>query len=171
MVRADAQRNIDALLTAAMTVFTTSGVDAPAKQIADLAGVGVGTVCRHFPQRSDLVVAVLRHEGDEQAALVARWLDAQPSAFRVFRTATSGEPDVDACPHGSFGPASSPGRDRRRGRLDRTPGEPARRHPPLDRPLARARPHGPTGFKLDDLSEWPRIPLTKETGSKHERLC
>jgi AcrR family transcriptional regulator len=63
-LRADAQRNIDALLEAAKTVFGTSGVDAPAKEIADLAGVGVGTVYRHFPQRSDLVVAVFQHEVD-----------------------------------------------------------------------------------------------------------
>ena len=39
-------------------------MDAPAKEIADLAGVGVGTVYRHFAQRSDLVVAVLQREID-----------------------------------------------------------------------------------------------------------
>ncbi|MGH3248440.1 MAG: TetR/AcrR family transcriptional regulator [Trebonia sp.] len=63
-LRADAQRNIDALLEAAKAVFGTSGVDAPAKEIADLAGVGVGTLYRHFPQRSDLVKAVLEREID-----------------------------------------------------------------------------------------------------------
>jgi AcrR family transcriptional regulator len=57
--RADARRNIDALIEAARTVFATAGVDAPAKQITDLAGVGVGTLYRHFPQRSDLVKAVV----------------------------------------------------------------------------------------------------------------
>jgi AcrR family transcriptional regulator len=46
-------------------VFTDSGVDAPAKEIADLAGVGVGTLYRHFPRRSDLIVAVMQHEIDE----------------------------------------------------------------------------------------------------------
>ena len=56
--RADARRNVDALLEAARTVFDTSGVDAPAKEITDRAGVGVGTLYRHFPQRSDLVKAV-----------------------------------------------------------------------------------------------------------------
>jgi AcrR family transcriptional regulator len=40
-------------------------VDAPAKEITDLAGVGVGTLYRHFPRRSDLIVAVLQHEIDE----------------------------------------------------------------------------------------------------------
>src|SRR5450755_2830279 len=63
--RADARRNVDALIEAARTVFATSGVDAPAKEITDLAGVGVGTLYRHFPRRSDLIVAVLQHEIDE----------------------------------------------------------------------------------------------------------
>jgi AcrR family transcriptional regulator len=63
-MRADAQRNIGSLLQAAKTVFTASGVDAPAKEIADEAGVGVGTLYRHFPQRSDLVKAVLQREID-----------------------------------------------------------------------------------------------------------
>jgi AcrR family transcriptional regulator len=63
-VRADAQRNSDALLQAAVTVFATSGVDAPVREIAEKASVGVGTVYRHFPQRSDLIVAVFRHEVD-----------------------------------------------------------------------------------------------------------
>jgi AcrR family transcriptional regulator len=57
--RADAQRNVDALLEAARSVFATSGVEAPAKEITDLAGVGVGTLYRHFPQRADLVKAVV----------------------------------------------------------------------------------------------------------------
>jgi AcrR family transcriptional regulator len=62
--RADAQRNLGALLEAAKTIFATSGVDAPAKAITDLAGVGVGTLYRHFPRRSDLVAAVLQREVD-----------------------------------------------------------------------------------------------------------
>lgn len=63
-VRADAQRNVDALLKAALEVFATTGVDAPVREIAEKAGVGVGTLYRHFPQRADLVAAVFRHEID-----------------------------------------------------------------------------------------------------------
>ena len=63
--RSDAQRNVVALVAAAKAVFAGSGVDAPAKEITDLAGVGVGTLYRHFPRRSDLIVAVLQHEIDE----------------------------------------------------------------------------------------------------------
>ena len=70
-MRADAQRNTEALLAAALAVFTTSGVDAPVREIADKAGVGVGTVYRHFPQRSDLVVAVFRHHVDACADAAA----------------------------------------------------------------------------------------------------
>jgi len=70
-LRADAQRNLDSLLEAAKAVFATSGVDAPAKEVADRAGVGVGTFYRHFPQRSDLVIAVLAHEIDDCADAAA----------------------------------------------------------------------------------------------------
>lgn len=63
-LRADAQRNLDTLLQAAKTVFASSGVDAPVREIAEAAGVGVGTVYRHFPQRADLVAAVFRREID-----------------------------------------------------------------------------------------------------------
>jgi AcrR family transcriptional regulator len=73
-VRADAQRNIDALLESAKAVFATSGVDAPVREIAEKAGVGIGTVYRHFPQRADLIAAVFRYEMDacaEAASLLA----------------------------------------------------------------------------------------------------
>jgi AcrR family transcriptional regulator len=53
-VRVDAQRGIDALLEAAKAVFATSGADAPVREIADKAGVGVGNFYRRFPRRSDV---------------------------------------------------------------------------------------------------------------------
>ena len=65
--RSDARRNVDALVEAAREVFASSGVDAPAKEITDRAGVGVGTLYRHFPQRSDLVKAVVESGIDEVA--------------------------------------------------------------------------------------------------------
>lgn len=63
-MRADARRNIDTLLEAAKAVFVASGVDAPVREIAEKAGVGIGTIYRHFPQRSDLIVGVFRREVD-----------------------------------------------------------------------------------------------------------
>jgi AcrR family transcriptional regulator len=77
-VRADAQRNMDALLEAAMAVFATSGVGAPVRQVAAKAGVGLGTVYRHFPQRSALIAAVFRHEIDACA-------DAAPVLAAAYR--------------------------------------------------------------------------------------
>ncbi|MET8040348.1 helix-turn-helix domain-containing protein [Micromonospora sp. NPDC005215] len=60
--RADARRNEATLLDAAASAFVTSGVDAPVRDIAARAGVGVGTIYRHFPTRADLIVAVYRHQ-------------------------------------------------------------------------------------------------------------
>jgi AcrR family transcriptional regulator len=60
--RADARRNEQALLQAAAAVFVASGVDAPVREIAARAGVGMGTIYRHFPTRADLIVAVYRHQ-------------------------------------------------------------------------------------------------------------
>ena len=65
--RADAQRNQQALLDAAAVVFVRAGVDAPVRDIAAEAGVGMGTIYRHFPTRADLVVAVFRHQLDALA--------------------------------------------------------------------------------------------------------
>ena len=60
--RADAARNQEKLLAAAARVFVTSGVDAPVRRIAAEAGVGMGTIYRHFPTRADLIIAVYRHQ-------------------------------------------------------------------------------------------------------------
>lgn len=60
--RADARRNQQTLLDAAAAAFVASGVDVPVRDIAAAAGVGVGTIYRHFPTRADLIVAVYRHQ-------------------------------------------------------------------------------------------------------------
>lgn len=70
-LRADAQRNEDAVLDAAKQVFAEIGVDAPVREIASRAGVGVGTLYRRFPNRSDLIAAVFRRELDSCAAAAA----------------------------------------------------------------------------------------------------
>ena len=114
-LRADAQRNIGSLLEAAKAVFGISGVDAPAKEIADLAGVGVGTLYRHFPRRSDLVKAVLQREIDacadaapalaaahQPGVALAKWLHRYTEFLATKRglaTALhSGDPAFDALP-------------------------------------------------------------------------
>jgi AcrR family transcriptional regulator len=87
--RADARRNEKVLLEAAAAVFVTAGVEAPVRDIAARAGVGVGTVYRHFPARADLVVAVYQHQVEACAqagpaclasaatpyAALAQWID------------------------------------------------------------------------------------------------
>jgi AcrR family transcriptional regulator len=66
--RADAVRNTEAVLEAAKAAFAESGVDASMRDIAARAGVGVGTIYRNYPQRSDLIIAVFRRELDATAA-------------------------------------------------------------------------------------------------------
>jgi AcrR family transcriptional regulator len=88
-MRADARRNNERLITAAREVFAKYGGDASMEAIAREAGVGVGTLYRHFPKRIDIVEAVYRADVDHLVetadmavtelepwpALVA-WLDA-----------------------------------------------------------------------------------------------
>lgn len=64
MPRADAQRNVDALLAAAKEEFAAGGVDVSVRAIAARAGVGTATLYRHFPTRADLISAVFRREID-----------------------------------------------------------------------------------------------------------
>ncbi|WP_327064846.1 TetR/AcrR family transcriptional regulator [Kitasatospora sp. NBC_01302] len=77
--RKDAQRNRQALLEAAAAVFVTSGVEAPVRDIAARAGVGMGTIYRHFPTRADLVIAVYRHQVDACAEAGPALLAAGPT--------------------------------------------------------------------------------------------
>jgi AcrR family transcriptional regulator len=58
-LRRDAQRNRDALLAAARQLFCDHGLEAPLEEVARQAGVGIGTLYRHFPSRVDLLDAVL----------------------------------------------------------------------------------------------------------------
>lgn len=83
--RADAVRNEQALLDAAAAVFVTSGVDAPIREIATRAGVGIGTIYRHFPARADLVVAVYRHQVESCAEAGPALLQAADSPFAALR--------------------------------------------------------------------------------------
>ena len=61
-IRADAQRNREKLLTAATAAFADHGTDVSLEQIAKRAGVGIGTLYRHFPTRDALVEAAYRTE-------------------------------------------------------------------------------------------------------------
>ncbi|HEY0216737.1 MAG TPA: TetR/AcrR family transcriptional regulator [Cellulomonas sp.] len=79
--RGDAERNEYALLAAAAQVFATSGVDATVREVAAAAGVGMGTLYRHFPTRGDLVVALYRHQIEECADAGPALLASAPTPF------------------------------------------------------------------------------------------
>src|ERR1700727_2988713 len=66
--RADAQRNYERLVAAAREVFAQQGGGASMEAIAKEAGVGIGTLYRHFPKRIDVVEAVYREDVDELVA-------------------------------------------------------------------------------------------------------
>lgn len=70
-LRADARRNRDRLLDAALRAFSDNGPDATLEAIARDAGVGIGTLYRHFPTREALIEATYRNE-------LARLCDAVP---------------------------------------------------------------------------------------------
>jgi AcrR family transcriptional regulator len=73
--RADAQRNRERLLATALKLFTSSKKEVTLSAVAERAGVGIGTLYRHFPTRDALVEAVYRHE-------VERLSDAAPALLK-----------------------------------------------------------------------------------------
>ena len=114
-LRADAKRNLATLLQAAKQVFAEKGADAPVRDIAARAGVGVATFYRHFPQRADLIEAVFRQEVDACAdaapALAAthapeealhlwmeRYLEFIATKRGLAKTLHSGNPAFSALP-------------------------------------------------------------------------
>jgi AcrR family transcriptional regulator len=84
--RADARRNYDKLVTAAREVFAEEGSDATLEEISRRAGVGIGTLYRHFPARENLIeaayldgvekicAAVSSHDGEEPWEALIGWL-------------------------------------------------------------------------------------------------
>ena len=103
------------MLEAALAVFATSGVDAPVREIAERAGVGVATLYRSFPQRSDLIKAVFQREIDACAdaatilaaehgpseALerwIARYVDFVATKRGLATALHSGDPAYDTLP-------------------------------------------------------------------------
>jgi len=79
--RADSLRNRELLVEAATRVFSAGGPDASLEAVAREAGVGIGTLYRHFPTRDDLFETVYRHEVDHLADLAERLArEAEPVA-------------------------------------------------------------------------------------------
>ncbi len=83
-LRADAKANRDRILEVA-TAALAADPDASLNAIAKAAGVGAGTLYRHFPNRETLVLGVYRHEIDALVALAPRLLAAEASPLAAFR--------------------------------------------------------------------------------------
>jgi AcrR family transcriptional regulator len=75
--RADAQRNRMRLLETAKAAFAEKGSAASLDEIAKVAGVGAGTLYRHFPTRDALIEAVYRNETEQLVAAAARLAEAR----------------------------------------------------------------------------------------------
>jgi AcrR family transcriptional regulator len=84
-LRADARRNRDAVVAAARAAFSEKGLDAPLDAVAAKAGVGRGTVYRHFPTREDLVEAIHDDNLDRLERVIADAADPA-DAFIDFLT-------------------------------------------------------------------------------------
>src|ERR1035438_4564844 len=76
--RADAQRNRERILEVAKEAFTRSGANTSLDDIAKQAGVGAGTLYRHFPTRDDLLEAVYRTEVEKLAAAERKFAETLP---------------------------------------------------------------------------------------------
>jgi AcrR family transcriptional regulator len=98
--RFDARRNQQTLLDAAAAVFVRAGVDAPVRDIAAEAGVGMGTIYRHFPTRADLVVAVFRHQLDALADATATTPAAGGTPYEALRSWVARFADFLVTKHG-----------------------------------------------------------------------
>jgi AcrR family transcriptional regulator len=79
--RKDARRNQQTVLDAAGAAFVAAGVEAPVRDIAARAGVGIGTIYRHYPTRADLIVAVYRHQVDACAEAGPALLASCPTPY------------------------------------------------------------------------------------------
>jgi AcrR family transcriptional regulator len=76
--RADARRNYDKLIEAARGEFTEIGTDASLENIARRAGVGIGTLYRHFPSRQDLLEATYLEEVEALCASAGEFAELEP---------------------------------------------------------------------------------------------
>jgi AcrR family transcriptional regulator len=76
--RSDAQRNRERILEVARQAFSRSGANASLDDIARKAGVGPGTLYRHFPTREELLVAVYRSEMEKLAAAEQKFAEDLP---------------------------------------------------------------------------------------------
>ncbi|MDQ3723337.1 MAG: TetR/AcrR family transcriptional regulator [Actinomycetota bacterium] len=101
-LRADARRNREKVIAAAAAAFAASGLDAQVEDIARRAGLGVGTVYRHFPTKETLVSALAEQHFARLADTLEAALHEQGDAWEIFsatiwRAATAAAADIAWC--------------------------------------------------------------------------
>ena len=87
-LRADARRNRARILEVAGEVFASEGINAAIDDIAEKAGVGVGTIYRHFPTKEALFQAIVQHRIDSMTEDIVAFAEADdpgPAFFAMFR--------------------------------------------------------------------------------------
>lgn len=105
-LRADARRNRERILAAASAAFAEEGFDVGVAAIAKRAGVGTGTLFRHFPTKRDLEVAVVLERAAAMRANLRASLE-QPDPWEAFATLMTGIVEQTACDR-CLGQASKP---------------------------------------------------------------
>jgi AcrR family transcriptional regulator len=141
-LRRDAQANRDRLVAAAREAFAEGGVDVSMDEIAQRAGVGVGTIYRNFPAKDDLLDAVLEDAIDGLVAILSTALEVD-DAWEGFRLYLEGTLDLHARNRGLKQIFAARGIDRARRRMG----------PLVVRLIARAQEQGTLrgDFKPEDL--------------------
>jgi AcrR family transcriptional regulator len=156
MLRRDAQRNRDRIVSSARTLFARDGVDVSVDDITREAGVGMGTLYRHFPTKQALIDAVLEDAFDDLVRLAEEAMAAEDAwaGFTGFleqvlaqQAANRGLKDVLA--------THDPGRERAQAMRDRI-------RPLLQRMIERAQAQG--SLRPDVTAE--DVPLVFWTGSR-----
>lgn len=110
-LRADARRNREKVVAAAAAAFAESGLEAQVEDIARRAGLGVGTVYRHFPTKEAIVEALAEQHFRRLADIAEAALDEQGDAWEVFsatiwRAANAAAGDIAWCEIIGAGPTA-----------------------------------------------------------------
>jgi AcrR family transcriptional regulator len=95
-MRADARRNRERILAAAATTFASEGIGVPVDVVAERAGVGIGTLYRHFPTKEALFEAIVVDRIDALLASASAPSDGGDAAEELFAFLTTMATDVSA---------------------------------------------------------------------------
>jgi AcrR family transcriptional regulator len=167
--RSDARRNRALLVAAARDLFAEKGVDVPVEEITQRAGVGMGTLYRHFAHKGDLIDAVLEDAFGEMLALAEQAAHAD-DAWAGFTGFLEHTLELRAQNRGIKDLVAAPEHGARHAEMRR------RIRPLLRRVIERAQQQGAlrADFTLDDLSSvfWSVarvIEMTQETSANSWR--